>query len=84
MLGTDPETIAANTTPDMTKINGLRSKLPTSLITSYTYKPLIGILAETDPRGVTTYYNYDSFGRLFEVKNDDGKLLKKYQYNYAK
>ena len=65
--------------------NSLRSNSNASaaMITTYTYKPLIGITSETAPNGTTTYYYYDSFGRLSEIKNDDGKLLKKYTYQNA-
>ena len=51
-------------------------------ITSYTYKPLVGVTSETDPSGRTISYIYDDFGRLITVKDDQGKILKEYKYNY--
>lgn len=40
----------------------------------------------TDPRGVTTFYDYDSFGRLKEVYLKDSvgkkKIIESYDYNY--
>lgn len=63
--------------------NSIRSALPNALVTTYTYDPLIGMTSGTAPNGTTTYYKYDSSGRLSEVKNDDGKLLKGYKYRYA-
>jgi len=36
----------------------------------------------TDPRGRTTTYEYDDFGRLEIVKDHEGKLLEEYQYHY--
>lgn len=60
-------------------------------VTLYTYKPLVGMTSETNANGntssgasgLTNYYTYDSFGRLSEVRDDEGKLLKKNSYNYA-
>jgi YD repeat-containing protein len=52
-------------------------------VTLYTYEPQVGMTSQTDPTGVTTFYEYDVFGRLASVKNDDGKLLKKFNYHYA-
>lgn len=68
---------------DFTLINGLRDKLPKSLITTYTYKPLIGVTSITDPRNITTYYEYDSFGRLSKTyikENNVIKIIQKYTY----
>lgn len=53
---------------------------------SYTYYPYVGIATETDPRGVTTYYVYDSLGRLTEVwRMVDGKkqIINAWNYHYA-
>lgn len=53
---------------------------------SYTYYPYIGIATETDQRGVTTYYAYDSLGRLTEVwRMADGKkqIINAWKYHYA-
>lgn len=53
---------------------------------SYTYYPYIGIASDTDPRGVTTYYAYDSLGRLTEVwRIVDGKkqIINAWNYHYA-
>lgn len=60
----------------------LRGALPNSLITSYTYFPLIGVATETDPSGNKTRYVYDTFNRLKEVYNTNDKLVKSYKYEY--
>ena len=56
------------------------------LVTTYTYKPLVGILTSTDPRGITTYYDYDTMNRLKETYiyvNGEKKTLQTYDYHYA-
>lgn len=62
-------------------INSLKT-IPGAFVSTYTYKPLIGITSETDPNGRTAYYEYDSFGRLQHVKDDEQNIVKKYEYNY--
>ena len=60
----------------------LNNQFPDAQFYIYTYKPLVGITSETDPNGITTYYEYDSFGRLSRVLNQDKKEIKKYTYHY--
>ncbi len=51
---------------------------------TYTHIPYVGISSMTDPRGLTTYYTYDSVGRLVEVYQIiDGRkrILNAYQYH---
>ncbi|WP_461630286.1 RHS repeat domain-containing protein [Labilibaculum euxinus] len=52
-------------------------------MTTYTYKPLIGISSETDTNGITTYYEYDDFGRLIRIRNNNGDIVKSYDYNIS-
>jgi hypothetical protein len=51
-------------------------------MTTYTYDPLIGINSATDAKGQTSYYEYDSFQRLKQIKDHKGNILKSYDYNY--
>lgn len=53
-----------------------------ALMTTYTYKPTLGITTSTDPNNVVTYFEYDTFGRLKNTKDYNGKILKNYQYHY--
>ncbi|HEY8421123.1 MAG TPA: DUF5977 domain-containing protein [Thermoclostridium sp.] len=52
-------------------------------MTTYTYKPLIGIISQSDAQSHTQYYEYDSFGRLVYVRDQNQNILKKICYNYA-
>lgn len=53
-----------------------------SMITTYTYRPLVGVASVTDPRGYKTTYHYDSFGRLEFIKDMDGNILEQNSYHY--
>jgi YD repeat-containing protein len=55
---------------------------PACMVTYYTYAPLIGMTSQSDPNGVTTYFEYDFFGRLKLVRDNDGNILKTYDYHY--
>ncbi len=63
-------------------VDELRLQPATTQMETYTYKPLVGMNSLTDTKGVTTYYEYDSFGRLRLVKDSDGNIQKRYTYNY--
>lgn len=60
----------------------LRNNLSEAMVTTYTYTPLVGITSVTDPKGITSYYTYDTFGRLQYVKDQNLNVLQKYCYNY--
>ncbi|GGH31484.1 hypothetical protein FAZ19_22495 [Sphingobacterium alkalisoli] len=51
-------------------------------ISSYTYRPLVGMTSMTDPRGITEYYEYDGFQRLKDVLDFEDNVLKNYRYHY--
>lgn len=51
-------------------------------VTSYSYEPLGGITSTTDPKGMTTYYEYDEFQRLKSIKDQDGNIVKTYDYYF--
>ncbi len=68
----------------VSQINSLRThpSLKKALITTYTYDLLIGMTSSTDPNSVTTYYEYDALRRLRIIKDNDGNIVKRYNYNY--
>ena len=51
-------------------------------ITTYVYDPLIGMKSTTPPSGIREFYKYDTAGRLDQIVDENGKVLKKYKYNY--
>ncbi|GHT77671.1 hypothetical protein AGMMS50262_19300 [Bacteroidia bacterium] len=71
-------------TADSTAIYNLRSNanLPNAQVTTYSYKPLVGLQTAIDPRGVKTTYHYDTYGRLEAIKDENGKKMEEYKYNY--
>ena len=38
--------------------------------------------SETDPNGITTYYEHDDFNRLKIVRDHEGNVLNQYEYHY--
>ena len=72
-----------NPQSQMSVIEDLRTTIPSSQITTYTYKPLVGVSTITTPDGIVTYCDYDELGRLCKVYNiHDGKTETVKQYNY--
>ena len=68
--------------PLLAALNALRTNLPGAMVTTYTYKPLIGVSTITDAKGDQITYSYDSFNRLQFVKDKSGNILSENQYNY--
>ncbi len=64
------------------QLKGLKQSLSNSMVTIYTYEPLKGLTSQTDPAGVTTYYEYDEFNRLKLIRDQDKKIVKSYFYRY--
>lgn len=71
-----------------TDIDFLKSQLSSILsnsayqVTLYTYMPLTGMTSQTNPQGITTYYEYDELSRLKCVKDNYSKMLHMFNYNY--
>ncbi|NHN28162.1 RHS repeat protein [Flavobacterium jejuense] len=66
----------------ITALDNLRTALPNAMVTTYTYKPLVGISTITDPKGNTVTYHYDDFNRLEFVKDKNGNILSENEYHY--
>jgi YD repeat-containing protein len=63
-------------------LNSLRTSLPNAMVKTYVHDPLIGITSAVDPKGETTTYNYDKFGRLSQVLDRFGNILSENEYSY--
>lgn len=72
--------------PTLTDISSIRNAIngARGYITTYFYKPLVGISSETLPNGNTIYYDYDAFGRLETIKDNNKKPVKSYEYKYKR
>jgi YD repeat-containing protein len=66
------------------ELNNLRTGLANTkaLVTTFTYAPLVGMLTQTDPNGKTMSYEYDPFNRLKLIRDQDGKIVKTFDYKY--
>jgi hypothetical protein len=63
-------------------IDELRLYPEKALMTTYTYRPLIGISSVCDPNNRISYYEYDGFNRLVIIRDQYKKILKKICYKY--
>ncbi|GGE99238.1 hypothetical protein SAMN05443634_102302 [Chishuiella changwenlii] len=79
---TDLQNLSNNGSLTKDSFSGLRTALPNAMITTYVYKPLVGVTQITGPNGISENYTYDSANRLEEIKNDKNEVLKTFQYNY--
>lgn len=71
-----------NETSLLIELENLRTSLPEAMVTSYVYKPLVGISVMIDPKGIKTYYKYDEFNRLSETRDNNNNLLSENKYRY--
>lgn len=63
-------------------IDELRLYPATSQMTTYTYAPLVGMTSQCDLNNRITYYEYDTQGRLQDLKDQDGNIIKTIDYHY--
>ena len=64
------------------ELDKIRIAMPEAQITTYTYRPQVGVTSVTDPRGYTMYYEYDGLYRLERVKDEEGNIISENQYKY--
>lgn len=66
----------------LSALKQLRNSLPTAFVTTFTYKPLVGVVHITNPNGTTTRYDYDKLGRMKGVYDDSDLLISTTDYHY--
>lgn len=54
-----------------------------AIMSTYTYKPLIGISSRSTPSEQSSIYEYDVFSRLINIKDMQGNIVKNFVYNYG-
>ncbi len=67
-----------------TYIDEVRLFPAASQIISYTYEPHLGISSLNDENGVTTYYEFDNYGRLKFIRNQDKNILQNFDYRFKR
>lgn len=63
-------------------IDEVRLYPPTAQMVTYCYYPMIGPISRCDEKNQITYYTYDSYGRLRDVKDQYHNVIKVYDYEY--
>lgn len=90
-LNTNLSTFILKASVTETELEKIRSSelLQNASVKSWTYQPSVGVISETTPFGLTTYYAYDGLGRLKETfrYKDASKqnkiIIKQYDYNFS-
>ncbi|MBP1615130.1 MAG: hypothetical protein H6Q13_2578 [Bacteroidetes bacterium] len=82
-------TLANKSVPSSADYESIRSICeahPEAQITTAKYLPLVGITQKTDPKGLTTYYEYDALGRLIQsyiLPEGRKQVIEQYDYHYT-
>lgn len=51
-------------------------------MTTHTYEPLVGMVSQCNANNRITYYEYDGFGRLKTIRDENKNVLKTFDYQY--
>ena len=51
-------------------------------MTTFAYRPLIGVLSQADKNNQILYYEYDDFNRLKLIRDFDSNIIKTFSYQY--
>lgn len=63
-------------------IDELRLYPQGALMSTYTYRPMVGMTSSCDANNKLTYYEYDAFGRLSVIRDQERNILKTFKYQY--
>jgi len=63
-------------------IDELRLYPKSAQMTTYAFKPLIGMSEKCDEANRITRYRYEAFNRLYMILDQDRNVIKKFDYNY--
>jgi hypothetical protein len=64
------------------KIDELRLYPKGSLMSTYTYSPLVGVTSTCDGNDMFGYYEYDGFNRLKLIRDFERNVIKTFEYKY--
>lgn len=64
-------------------IDEVRLHPSTAQMTTYTYDALLRLVATCSANSTFSYYEYDSFNRLVDIKDQYGNIIKAFEYNYG-
>lgn len=67
---------------NLTTLRG-QSGVQSALLSTYTYRPLVGITTLSDQTETEASFAYDDLGRLLEVKNNASQTVTDYSYTYV-
>ncbi|MBB2144001.1 hypothetical protein GM921_00760 [Pedobacter sp. LMG 31464] len=64
-------------------LSPLTTAFPKAQVSQLSYEPLVGMRSMTDSKGMSSFYEYDDFQRLLNIKDQRGDIVKNYRYNYG-
>lgn len=62
-------------------LQDIRNRVVDGTITTFTWYPTRGLASKTDPMGITTYYEYDGYGRLLTIRDNNKHITDSFEYN---
>lgn len=75
----------SNTGPEsqlVDMLSTIRGAMSNSVMTGYTYIPLVGVSKIIDPKGDILTHEYDSMGRLKFVRDKENNIISENEYHY--